>query len=728
MCRVGEKIHKNLRAVLPICAIIIIWFALADSYQVIASSVKLLESIQSVALVLVYGCLATSVVLFPLFAVVSIVVTLLQARRKPEPAQHAGKVAGIVIFFLVLAFGYLAIKTSLTGTNPLDPRVGFPLLALPLFGWLLGHFIGAYIGHLYNPSNWPKLLGKHYSAATGTAVFLFGSLVAQFISLREELYKTRIYFSTAENIIIYVIFIIAGLLAWLILRLIFARLSRRGGFPVVALIAIFIIIPLIIFLRPTPPDNPDKHNPNPGNKGRNVILISIDTLRYDKLGCDGDDRIRTPNIDALAAEGVVFDNCIVPLPLTVPSHATMLTGLNPRTHGLRVQDYNLDRSFTTIAEKLSDEGFTCGGFVSVFLLKGKFTQLDQGFHYYDDYWAYIGESKLFPPEVKFFFAAKVLNKILIGRTINKRPLERKAEPSVDSAINWLDYAKNDDFFCFLHLFDPHWDYNAPEPYKNMYDPDYDESKIKFNAQLKTRIWNNEVQLNRKDIDHLVDRYDGEITYTDAQLGRFFSRLKELGLWDKSMIILTADHGESFEHDYYFDHPDRVYQSCIHVPLIIKPFGNTDGRRCEALCTNADFFPTICEALGFNAGSNLDGVSLARLLKSPFDDTFKPHQAIYSESYGFPSYNTQHYGKVYCIIMDGEKLIYSPFAYPYAPIYQYYDLAIDPGEENNLYDSRTDAADILFKQLEKWVADDKEDLRGLTGKIEMENLKSLQYLK
>jgi arylsulfatase A-like enzyme len=261
----------------------------------------------------------------------------------------------------------------------------------------------------------------------------------------------------------------------------------------------------------------------------------------------------------------------------------------------------------------------------------------------------------------------------------------------------------------------------------MYDPDYDESRFEFNYKLRLHIWGHELEFNRKDIDHLVGRYEGEVTYADAQLGRFFGRLKELGLWDKSLIILTADHGESFEHDYYFGHQDRVYQSCIHVPLIIKPIGGTQGRRYATLCSNADFLPTICDILGINVSGELDGVSLARLLKSPCDEAFKPHNVIFSESYGFASFNLQHYGKVYSIIRDNEKLIYSPFAFPYTPIYKYYNLAVDPKEENDIYDSQTGAADILANQLDKWVAEDKETLRGLPGQIEMEDLKALQYL-
>ena len=119
-------------------------------------------------------------------------------------------------------------------------------------------------------------------------------------------------------------------------------------------------------------------------------------------------------------------------------------------------------AFPTIAEELSEEGFTCGGFVSVSFLGGANSNLDKGFHYFDDYWILEGESRFFPREIKYFTSGRILNRFLKKSLTILSRFERKAELTVDSAINWLDYVKDEDFFCFIHVYDPHWDYNAPE--------------------------------------------------------------------------------------------------------------------------------------------------------------------------------------------------------------------------------------------------------------------------
>ncbi len=718
---------ENLYTILPLGVILALWLTLADSFGVIASSAKLLGSVKSVSLILVYGCITTMAVTLGIVIVLSILVTLTDVRRKLSIEKHAGRVLSVFVFVGMFGIGVLLLGNRGAIFHPLDPRFAFPLLACGIAAWLIGRVAGGYCARTYQPGNWPELIGWHYSVTAGLAVFLFGSFMAQYNSLKEDIYISGYFSLEIENYLYYLIFIIVGLLTWWVLKKIFHRLASRSGGLVIGLMAVFIIFPLLIFLRPAPPNNPDKHNPNPGKTGRNVILISIDTLRYDGLGCNGNDYIKTPNIDAFAEEGIVFDNCIVSIPLTLPSHTSMLTGLYPRTHGLRVQDYFLDDGFTTLAEILSEEGYTCGGFISMAILRSMNSNLNQGFHYYDDYWIYENASRWFPPEVKYFFAGKVINKLFTGVAAHPDKYERKAEETVDSAIRWLDLVKDEDFFCFFHIFDPHWYYNAPEPYTTMYDPDYDESGLNYDRYLKDFIWTNDLQIDQDDIDHIKARYDGEATYSDAQLGRLFDSLKESGLWDETMIILTADHGESFGHDYFFGHADRVYQSCIHVPLIIKPFNGADGLRREMLVSNADFFPTICETLNINSVDDLDGESLLPALNDMVIEDFQPHPVIFSESYAFKNYNIQHYGKVYSIIKDGWKLIYSPFAFPYAPIYQYYDLTIDPAEEHNLYDIHPGDAKDLFTLLKKWVDEDEKPLHGIFGRIERENLETLQYL-
>jgi arylsulfatase len=557
----------------------------------------------------------------------------------------------------------------------------------------------------------------------GASVFLFGTSAALFGTLAGRVTPRAIIDLTAENIIYYAIFLISGVITWLLLRCILSRLSRRPSIPI-AVIALIAVLPLIIFLRPAESDNPDKHNPNPGNKGKNLLFISIDTLRYDRLGCDFNDAMQTPNIDALARDSVIFDNCVVPMPLTVPSHYSMFTGLIPRNHGIRVQASPINPNLPTITGTLSQAGFTCGGFVSMSLLDAFNSGLDKGFQYYDDFRLAAGESRFFPREVKYFIAGKIINKIFTGRGSTPNRYERKAENTVDSALKWLDAVQGDDFFCFVHLFDPHWDYNAPEPYKVMYDPDYN-GDLNYHFYINRDIVANRLKITKRDFDYIVSRYDGEVSYADSRLGRLFNRLKELGLWDETMIILTADHGESFEHGYFFEHPSRVYQSTIHVPLIIKPFNSSGMGRAGRLCSITDLFPTICDAFGQPTPQGLDGVSLMPLVNGEAGEGFLPHQLLFSEAY--PLSVPQSIGRIYCIIKGTDKLIYSPYAYPFEPTYQFYNIALDPGEEHNIYDPSNGVCDELAKLLDKWAAADTSIANPLMERINMENLKTLQYL-
>lgn len=717
------KFYKNLASALPLAVALGFWLAMADNFRIVTSSARLLGNFGKLSLVLSYGFLTTMVVTIVAASVVSIILSLIDIRGKIQQSRHSGNVLGGVIFILILAliFRYLVANRSLY--TVIDPRLAFPIIGSIIFGLLLWRLIVAFAEKYYKPLNWESIIINHYSMSAGTSVFLFGTSAALFGTLAGRVHPRATIDLTAENIIYYMVFLISGIIAWLLIRYILSRLSRLPSIPI-ALIILIAILPLIMFLRPAKPDNPDKHNPNPSKAGRNLLFISIDTLRYDRLGCDFNNTVQTPNIDALAKDGVVFENCIVPMPVTIPSHYSMFTGLTPRHHGIRVQASPINPDLPTITKTLSHAGLTCGGFVSMSLLSGPNSGLDNGSQYYDDHWLGAGESHFFPPEVKYFIAGKIINIIFTGRSSTPNRYERKAEKTIDSVLKWLDAVHEDDFFCFVHLFDPHWDYNAPEPYKVMYDPYY-KGDLKYHFYINKDILANKLRITQRDFKYIVSRYDSEVTYTDYQLGRLFNRLKELGLWDETMIILTADHGESFEHGYIFNHSSRVYQSTIHVPLIIKPFNSSNIGRAGQLCSTTDLYPTICDAFGLATPQGLDGVSLTPLLNDEAGADFLPHEFLFSEAYPFSI--PQSIGRIYTIIKGTDKLVYSPYAYPFEPTYQFYDIAIDAGEEHNAYDPADGVCAELTKLLDKWAIADESVANPLMERSEIENLKSLQYL-
>lgn len=246
----------------------------------------------------------------------------------------------------------------------------------------------------------------------------------------------------------------------------------------------------------------------------NIVLLTIDTVRADHVGCYGATGVSTPMLDSLARDGIVFGRAVAQVPLTYPSHSAIMTGLYPFQNG--AQDFTslpLNSRFPTVAQTLRDKGYATGAVVSSFALDHSWG-LARGFDFYDD---------AFSPE-----------------SYKKRDLglvERKAEESVTHALGWLERTPKRPFFLWLHLYDPHSPYNPPEPFRSKY------------------------------AGHL---YDGEIAYADQQLGRLLDWLKKSHLYEQTLIIVVGDHGESLGDHGEKEHGFFVYNATVQIPLIVKP--------------------------------------------------------------------------------------------------------------------------------------------------------------
>jgi len=305
----------------------------------------------------------------------------------------------------------------------------------------------------------------------------------------------------------------------------------------------------------------------------NVVIISIDTTRADYLGCMGRAGGITPHIDALAADGVLFENAISPVPETLPSHSTMLTGTDPVFHGVhRNENYSLGESNETLAERLRDEGFCTAAIVSSFVLDRQFG-LDQGFDSYSDRFEGAGSS--------------------IG--IN----ERRGEEVSREAVSWLAAQGDRPFFLFLHYFDPHMTYDPPEPFKSRF---------------------------------AGESYAGEIAYVDHCIGQVVAALKEQDLYDSTLIVVTSDHGEMLGEHGELTHSYYIYQSAVRVPLIFKAPRHTrhkEGVRRSGLVGLVDIVPTVCVLLGIDPPAEVQGVDLS----PTFSSAAEPDTAryIYCES-------------------------------------------------------------------------------------------------
>jgi len=344
----------------------------------------------------------------------------------------------------------------------------------------------------------------------------------------------------------------------------------------------------------------------------NVVLVTIDTLRADRLGCYGARDAETPAIDALAREGVLFQNAYSPLPLTLPSHATIMTGLQPVAHGLVDNGITSpDLGAPTLAERLSAAGYDTAGFVAAFVLNRLFG-MDRGFAHYDDG----------PPEETELVG--LFRSVADGR-------ER-----VDRAIEWLGLPRQRPFFLWLHLFDVHAPHVAPEPFARRF---------------------------------ASDPYAGEVAYVDSQVRRLLEYLKWRGLEERTLVVLTSDHGESLGEHGEKTHGFFVYDATLRVPLVVRLPGRLPaGRRVEEAATLADVLPSILDLLGLPPNPRSHGVALFGASRA------KGERALWAQS----DYPQRHYGfaRLRSVRLGSFKLIDAPRP-------ELFDLAQDPGETRNL---------------------------------------------
>lgn len=290
--------------------------------------------------------------------------------------------------------------------------------------------------------------------------------------------------------------------------------------------------------------------------GLNVLVITLDTMRADRLGCYGYGDAQTPTLDALAARGVLFEQAFCQVPHTLPSHCTILTGLNPPTHGVHVNgNQALSPQVETLAETMKSAGYRTGAFIAAWVVDAVFG-LDQGFDLYAD---------------------------LASRGVEASPLaELPGDMVVDAALSWLDATAGAPFFAWVHLFDPHAPYRPPPPYDEQFD----------------------------------DPYDGEVAFADAQVARLVEWLNDHGQFEKTIILVVGDHGEAFNEHGEPGHGFFLYNTTMQVPLIIAcPEVLTTPRRIKAVARSVDVTPTLLDLAGLQATGTYDGQSLTSFCRT-----------------------------------------------------------------------------------------------------------------
>jgi choline-sulfatase len=374
----------------------------------------------------------------------------------------------------------------------------------------------------------------------------------------------------------------------------------------------------------------------------NVVLITIDTVRADHVGCYGDQRAHTPNLDSLAREGVLFRTVVSSVPLTFPSHCTIMTGSYPPVHGVRDNlGYTLGDSPPTLATLLKQQGYSTAAFVGAAVLDAR-RGLNRGFDTYSS-----------PFQRK------------IGRdnplVINLPELRRKAEDVVEDALRWMaeqPQHSSRPFFVWIHLYDPHSPYDPPPRFRTL----------------------------------VTKPYDGEIAYADFAMGEFLDDLKKRSLYDSTLIVAASDHGESFgEHDEY-THGYYIYDTTLLVPLIIKPPRGSGiaARKIDAPVRTIDIAPTVLQFLSIPTPPSMQGSGLLSLMLG------KPATSATGAAYAESFYPTEFGSSGLRAFRTGR------YKYIDAPKPELYDLVADPQELHNLYSTQRSTALELKRQFESLV--------------------------
>jgi arylsulfatase A-like enzyme len=400
-----------------------------------------------------------------------------------------------------------------------------------------------------------------------------------------------------------------------------------------------------------------------------VLLITLDTTRADRLGCYGYVKPTSPNLDKLAAESVQFDLAIAQAAVTPPSHASILTGLDPYNHRLRVLhglvENRLAEKHWTLAEIWQEVGGQTAAFVSAFPVTGAFG-LDQGFEHFD---------ARFP---------QTDGKGLVSKdgVVNTGRSQRRAKETTGAAVEWLDEKADPDtpLFMWVHYFDPHDPFLLPpQVILDKFSP---------------------ISLKRE--DRLRAIYDGEVFYMDLYVGELLEAFKERGLWDNTIVVVVADHGEGLgDHDWWSH--GILYQEQIRVPLIIRVPGVKGGLRVPSLVRTIDLMPTVLEAAGVcpEVWPSVDGESLMKAMQT---GRTANQRIAYADSvniltYGRPdaiNRRDKKNDKLYCLTDGKHKLIYHQLEPDKT---EFFSLQADPLERNNLAASKPPAMQEFMNRLE-----------------------------
>ncbi|HVS09686.1 MAG TPA: sulfatase [Planctomycetota bacterium] len=441
---------------------------------------------------------------------------------------------------------------------------------------------------------------------------------------------------------------------------------------------------LFLLLR-MPRPGPDVAAPTDGERA-NVLLVTVDTLRADRLGCYGNPTARTPRIDALASQGILFEQATAQSNTTGPSHATILTGLLPIEHSATINGKPLARDAVTLGERLAPVGYRSAAFVSGFTLADAACGFASRFERYDDRllalrWMPQPAERLTLIQTAFQLAQRC------GVRIQRS--DRPAGETVDAALAWLERLDHGPFFLWVHLYDPHAPYEPPPPFDRMHDPSYRDTGQygRFDWYELSTPKRRELVRDEAARNHMVALHDGEVSYADQEVGRLLDALTARGQLERTLVVFTSDHGEGLgPHDYFFDHGAFLYDEELHVPLILRmPGAEHAGSRIAAQARLSDVAPTVLEALKLEPEGMRGGSSLLGMLGDGPAAPERPSLALARMDGSHSGFALD--GQRVSLRRGGLKLIWTSEHWldtqRIEPRYELYDLARDPDELEDL---------------------------------------------
>lgn len=509
--------------------------------------------------------------------------------------------------------------------------------------------------------------------------------------------------------------------------------STRRRLEIALIVAATIVLGVRWSHRRRPPLDEGIASTAPAGSYPNIVLIILDTVRADHMSLYGYETSTTPGLVEFSREATVYSHAIAASNWTLPSHASIFTGIYARSHGASLIPVDggfgepftpLPADFYTVAEFLSDLGYATVAVVANHAFLAREYQLNQGFQYYDD----RVPLPLLAPIPKLFLARTVLGLLRpylpqaaqAGFGKPTRTAEAITEEASDLLVELV--AKDGPFFLFVNYMDAHWPYLPPPPYDTL-APGKDKT---FTGRTYGDLVRAVMTLQRPVLEterqHLISQYDGALAYLDLQLTALITKLRELDLYEETLIIITSDHGEAFGEHNLIGHSVSVYQSQVDVPLIIKFPASKLGEQVDETVSHVDIFPTILDMLDHEVPQQLHGRSLLK----PRGDS-----AGYVVTESYPNAQSMKWAARYdrterAIFAKGLKLIRSSNGER-----ELYSLEKDPNEQVDRIDDMQAEASVLEGLLDLWLTETKAHQRDVELEVDeqtLERLRALGYIQ